>query len=333
MLKNTSADGTITLTERLANGENKTTYANGMVFNESLQPDPRFDMQAAYPGTTTLRTPAGKQVTILRNKTANLSDASDPFSVTALSETLSVNGKTYSQNYDPVSQIWTSTSPENRTSSVQINPQNQPLQEQVTGFESVQYGYDVRGRLEAISQGSGVDVRNTSVAYNAEGYIESITDALTRTTRYEYDLAGRVKKQVLPDLREILYDYDANGNLTSLTPPGKQAHTFGYTVMNQEEDYVPPEIGLANHQTHYTYNRDKDLELITLPDGQLIDYQYHPTTGQLSQVVIPRGNYGYSYSPNSGQLSDISAPDGGQLSYSYDGSLLTSIHLGWKHYG
>jgi YD repeat-containing protein len=30
---------------------------------------------------------------------------------------------------------------------------------------------------------------------------------------FEYDLVGRVTKQILPDLREINMTYDANGNV------------------------------------------------------------------------------------------------------------------------
>jgi hypothetical protein len=43
----------------------------------------------------------------------------------------------------------------------------------------------------------------------------------------------------VPDLREIRYGYDQNGNLTSLTPPRRPSHEFG----------MPPEDGFAG-STH-----------------------------------------------------------------------------------
>jgi len=33
-----------------------------------------------------------------------------------------------------------------------------------------------------------------------------------------YDLAGRITTQTLPDTRTIGYAYDANGNITGITP-------------------------------------------------------------------------------------------------------------------
>jgi YD repeat-containing protein len=46
-----------------------------------------------------------------------------------------------------------------------------------------------------------------------------------RTTAYVNDEAGRVQTKVLPDGREIGFSYDGNGNVTSITPPGKPAPT------------------------------------------------------------------------------------------------------------
>jgi YD repeat-containing protein len=47
-------------------------------------------------------------------------------------------------------------------------------------------------------------------------------------------------RQLLPYSREILYNYDANGNLTSITPPGKPAHNFSHTPVDLTDDYTPP---------------------------------------------------------------------------------------------
>jgi cyclic pyranopterin phosphate synthase len=61
---------------------------------------------------------------------------------------------------------------------------------------------------------------------------DTLTDALSRATTFEYDLAGRITRQILPDHREITYSYDANGNLTSLTPPGSPPHVFSHTLVD-----------------------------------------------------------------------------------------------------
>ena len=104
------------------------------------------------------------------------------------------------------------------------------LQAQVPGLTAVAFGYDARGRLAGIGQGT----RTSSLAYDAHGNLASITDALSRTVGFAYDDAGRVRTQTLPDGRQIQYSYDAAGNVTSITPLGRPAHGFTYTPARDE---------------------------------------------------------------------------------------------------
>ena len=141
---------------------------------------------------------------------------------------------------------------------------------------------------------------------------------------FEYDLAGRVTKQSLPDARFIRYDYDENGNLKSLTPPGRSAHVFEYTTNDLEAKYTPPDLGVGTTVTRYAYNLDKDLDLITRPDGQTVDFEYNAPGKKLSAIIVPNGTYTSSYEPSTGQLDVLTAPGGQALTYTYDGFLLKS---------
>ena len=140
---------------------------------------------------------------------------------------------------------------------------------------------------------------------------------------FQYDLTGRVTKQILPDLREINFTYDANGNVASITPPGRPAHVFNYTSVDLESQYTPPVVtGSGTNATVFTYNFDKQLTQIARPDGQTVALNYD-TGGRLDNVVIPRGTTTYAYDPTTGNLASITAPDTGTLTFAYDGSLLT----------
>ena len=63
---------------------------------------------------------------------------------------------------------------------------------------------------------------------------ETRTDLLTRFVRMTRDPPCRVRTQPLPDLRacpepvegEIHTTYDVDGNVVSITPPSRLAHTF-----------------------------------------------------------------------------------------------------------
>jgi RHS repeat-associated protein len=130
---------------------------------------------------------------------------------------------------------------------------------------------------------------------------------------------------MLPDGREINYMYDANGNLTSITPPSRPSHAFTYTPVNLEEQYLPPsplwgEGGGEGWKTTYTYNLDKQLTLITRPDGQTVSLDYD-TGGRLSSLSTLTSTLTYTYNSTTGNLSTISNV-GQSLSFAYDGSLL-----------
>src|SRR5262249_50205314 len=75
-------------------------------------------------------------------------------------------------------------------------------------------------------------------------------------------------------------------------------------------------------QTKYTYDADRSLTRITLPDGQTVELGYD-TAGRLATRTLPTGQTRYGYDPTSDRVTSVTAPDGGALAYSYDGGLLT----------
>ena len=126
--------------------------------------------------------------------------------------------------------------------------------------------------------------------------------------RFEYDAAGRVIKQIRPDTREVLFSYDDNGNVTSITPPGRPAHQFTYTAVDLEQSYNPPDVmGVVPDSTQITYNKDRQRETITRPDGQQILFTYD-TVGRLETQTLPRGQIRITYDPITGNKSLITAP-------------------------
>ncbi len=125
--------------------------------------------------------------------------------------------------------------------------------------------------------------------------------------------------------------------MTSITPPSRPNHSFTYTPVNLEESCNPPDIGISVDTTQYTYNLDKQLTLITRPDGQTVSLDYD-TGGRLQSVIAvsqsPEQSEGaatqsqisYAYD-TAGRLASLSTqnsqlPTPNSLTYTYDGSLL-----------
>jgi len=195
----------------------------------------------------------------------------------------------------------------------------QPVEAGGAEIAASHYAYDTRGRINSAALGAGPEARSVWLAYNAQGYVESMTDALSHTTLYGYDAAGRLSSETRPDGQRVTYA----GNLTSLTPPGQPAHTFTYTPVDLMAQYGPPDANPGVDTTQYTFSADQQLTLITRPDGQTIAYGYD-SAGRLHTETIARGTLTYGYDPATGNLTSMTAPGGIGLTYGYDGILLTT---------
>jgi RHS repeat-associated protein len=322
--KHTQPDNTISTTLEKTDGTAITTEADGTVTTLLKGPDPRFSMLS--PIAKSLQTSTGGLTANLSSQRSTvLANTNNPLSLTKLTDTVTLNGRTQTTVYDAASKTFTATSAAARQTKAVIDSLGRITQSQTTGLLPVNTSYDPQGRPSLITQGSGADERLVSFAYNPQGYLDSVTDPLGRQVTYQYDLAGRVTKQTLPDHREILFSYDANGNLASLLPPGRPGHTFTYTPVNLTEATVPPDVGAGTNSTLYKYNLDKQLTQVQRPDGQIIDYHYD-SVGRIGGITVPEGNYTYSYASATGKLAGLSTPDGLGLNYTYSGALATQTN-------
>jgi len=323
-------DGTVT--ERLHTDSDTTIqHPDGTrVVTEEL-PDPRFGFSGSYVANRQVETPTGlaREETLVREVV--LSDHGDPLSLESLAETVTTNGRASTAEYDASLRQWSLTSGEGRTTTIEIDGQNRPLQQVVPGVEAVRTEYDSRGRLSAIEQGVGVGIRRTAFAYHEQGtqggYLASVTDAQGRSVSFEYDGAGRVTQQTLPDARTIGYQYDGRGNLVALTPPGREAHVFEYDGLDQRLDYTPPDLSGTETVTRYRYNLDRQIREIERPGGEMVMFDYD-SGGRLSARRMPAGDTTYGYHVETGQLSSITAPGGVGLQFQWDGFL--PIRTDWS---
>jgi RHS repeat-associated protein len=321
---NSEADGTISTVLNQKDGTTQRWLPDGSVVTTRSGPDPRFGMQAAFTTSQVVSLSSGLTNTVTFSREALLGAPNEPMRLVTQTEKTTFNGKTFTNTFNAALRQYTLKSPMNRTSVVKVDTQSRPLSVQVTGLEPVNYSYDSRGRVSGVAQGGGADTRTSVLAYNAQGWLASVTDPVGRSVGYEYDAAGRVTRKTLPDSRVIGFTYDANGNVASVTPPSRPSHAFTYTPVDLRQQYAPPSVnGIANTVTRYAYDLDKQLTTITRPDAQTLQFGYD-TGGRLSAITAPHGVTSYGYAPTKGTLASISAPGGIGLAYTYDGFLLLS---------
>ena len=112
--------------------------------------------------------------------------------------------------------------------------------------------------------------------------------------------------------------------MTSVTPPGKTAHTFTYNLFELIGSYLPPTLSSSlSGATTYSYNLDRQLIQVNKPSGIQINYAYDASSGHLTSITDSKGAYNYTYLPASSLLSSISTPEGETTSFnSYAGNLV-----------
>ncbi|MBI2877240.1 MAG: hypothetical protein HYY20_10190 [Candidatus Tectomicrobia bacterium] len=327
---NTDPSGAQTEVTIGTDGSQTTILPDGTIMTLTEGPDPRFGMQAPVTSRLKITTPSGLTSTQTEARTVTLSDPLNPLSLTRATDTITTNGKTFTQTYDAATRVTTAVTPAGRQTTTTQDAQGRVVETRIPGLEPVRYTYDDRGRLATITQGS----RTSILSYDAQGNLASIIDPLSQSTSFEYDPVGRVTNQTLPDGREILFAYDTNGNMTSLTPPGRPNHDFTYTPVDLEEDYIPPEVGARANLTHLAYDLDRQLVQVMRPDGSTMDFGYDSAGRLTSQSFLEATvDFGYSSSPlgccGGGELpvSITRTPTDGTaaqtITHTYDGSLLT----------
>jgi RHS repeat-associated protein len=230
-----------------------------------------------------------------------------------ITETVSINGKATTLANNVLQSQKTVTSPEGRTVTTTYDPATLLTGGiSIPGLHNTSYGYDTRGRPISMV----ADTRATSLVYNAQGFLESITDPENHTTTYAYDPAGRITAIGRPDATTVNFSYDQNGNMTLLTNPSGIGHGFGYNAVNRNSAYHTP----LNGSYTYVYDRDRRLISTHFPSGKQINNLY--ANGRLEQVQTPEGNIDLTYVCGTKIASLTNGTD--VIAYEYDGKLLMS---------
>jgi YD repeat-containing protein len=88
-----------------------------------------------------------------------------------------------------------------------------------------------------VGQVGGADDLTTSYTYTDEGLIDIMTDPLGRVTDYQYDLKGRLVKEIqavgTAEVATVQYEYDAVGNQTAVIDENGQRSEFEYDQKNR----------------------------------------------------------------------------------------------------
>ena len=325
-------DGTFTTIARTEDQERSVVTPDGTEIESRVSPDPRFGMQAPVIESTTTTLPSTLTSTTTSTRRAPGASESDPLAHTAVTETVTTNGRVFTTTYDVASRTFTSTSAEGLVSTLVVDAEGRPVTADGPATVPTTMSYDpTTGRLASASSTGASQTRSASYTYDSRGFVESTTNSLSETTMYSRDDAGRVTSIELADSEDIGFSYDGNGNLSSLTPPGQPAHNFTQNDVNLESSYDAPDAGTSTGVTTTTYTDFRAPELVTMPDGSTFSYTYDAEqrvilveVDDASEPATVDQFRAPVYDASTGQVVAIDAEGGESIAYAYDGFLMTS---------
>jgi RHS repeat-associated protein len=310
-----------------------TTHPDGTTESRVHGSDARFGMSAPFVASHTTSLPSGlsrvasASQSVTRPSEANVND---PFAYTSATWTSVLNGKSTSTVFTKATRRFTRTSPMGKQVHTDIDAKGRVTGIVVPGLTPMTYAYHPDGQLASVTQGPRTQTFGYHPSGAAKGWLASTTDALSRTSSFTQDGAGRVTGATLPGPRTLAFGYDASGNLTALTPPGKPAHVFGYTANEREDVYTPPlAAATGTLSTLATYNLDDQPTLVGFPDNTSASFTYD-TGGRPATVTTPRHTVTASYSATTGHLvaltdSAEASGSGASLAFNRDGPLVTGV--------
>ncbi len=318
----TDPAGLSTATLTAADGSSETTLPDGTVMETTLRADARFGFQVPRVASLAVATPGGRHFVLLYDSEVTQSDPSDPLSMTALTQTVNVNGNTWTSAWDSASDEVIMTSPEGREVLVGLDTAGLVASVEVADVNSVAIERDLAGRIDVIRSGAGLNARESVLAWGVDGFLRAATSPDGQETVYGHDLVGRVTGETRADLTNLFGLYDEIGNLSFLTLPSTEEHAFTSDSKGRLLSHEAPAIvGVSSSGFLTGYNLDHQVVEVVRPDQTSVEFTYGADTALLTSVSTLEGAYSFAYD-SAGRLESLEDPDGGELTFTYDGHLL-----------
>ena len=166
-------------------GKKTLTYPHGTIATMTSGPDPRFGMQAPIPKEITINTPGGLSQTINTQRTVSLADPKDPLSLLLQTDTVTINGLSYTGQYSSTSKELHITSPVGRWVTLTYDDMGRLVKRQTPGIEPVTITYRSDGQIESVYQGLNLSTRRTiGFGYDSLGNLKTITDPLLNQSTF-----------------------------------------------------------------------------------------------------------------------------------------------------
>ncbi|MDL2300869.1 DUF6531 domain-containing protein, partial [Lachnospiraceae bacterium OttesenSCG-928-D06] len=253
--------------------------------------------------------------------------------------------------YDDCGRLNKIIHPDQTTESVEYNQRNYPVKVINRDGTEVLYSYDTRNNLIALKNEKGNTCYYTydnqdnvtsltdksgntwTYVYDSNNHLKEAVDPKGFCYKYWHDEIGRLLSYVSPSGREtryqysvsgellritdatgtVMFEYDANGNQTSITDQKGNKQRMEYNEMG----LVSLVTDFLGNEYKYVYNDRGDLIQEIDPLGYCKVYTYDPA-GNVETVTDKNGNTKMRTLNAAGQVTQVKTASGSKIKYSYD---------------
>jgi RHS repeat-associated protein len=176
--------------------------------------------------------------------------------------------------------------------------------------QALTYSYDSVGGV-TITDSTGA---SQTILLDDRGNGGQLRGVNNQNLLFSYDADGNLNNATLPNGSQSGYIYDSKGNLTQQTNLLGQSTKFTYdATFNQLTGFTDPK----GNGVSYSYDTNSNLTKITYPDGSFQQFGVD-ALGNITSAINRRGNtIQYTYN-TSGLLTKKQYADGSNVAYSYD---------------
>ncbi|MCY4730030.1 hypothetical protein KY092_05590 [Natronomonas gomsonensis] len=320
---------------RLTTGEQwKVTRRDGGSRTLSQGPDPRFGMAAPVTEKAVEVSPSGRETVTKTDRTVSLADDSDSLSLDSLTETVTINGRTFDRTFEAATNEYSITTPEGRSTVLTLDDNGDVSELSADGVDPVSIERNGNGRISERKQAGTV----FKFEYDTNGYLEAAEDETGRRVEFDRDVLGRIQTATTAagsaDAATEAFEYDDAGNLTEFERPNGDVHRFSHDAAGRLTGYEPPELP-DGEGVSMSYDGDGLLTDLDPASGRTMTNSYDTggrrtgTTPGASGSGLPSVSYDWNAA---GRVDTLTwSPDGGTdqtVSFDRDGMATTGLEYG-----
>jgi RHS repeat-associated protein len=159
----------------------------------------------------------------------------------------------------------------------------------------------------SITRGFGTSSATTeSFAYNAGGYVASVTDGNEHTTTYGYNSANDRTSMLDANNNETKWTYNATHDVETMTTPKGETTTIKREAHGNPETIERPAPASKTQITKYKYKTTGELESVEDPLKRVSKYEYDTHGNRTAEIDPVTDKRTWEYNEDSQETATVS---------------------------